>query len=108
MNSMFRFLVPAGALLLAMGAAIPVRAQAPAPEDLSRGVARISLMDGEVSVRRGDSGEWVVGVINAPLLTADQIATGPNSRAEVQFDAANMLRIGGNAEIHMAQLENRR
>ena len=65
----FRFLFPAGALLLAMGAAIPVWAQAPAAEDLSRGVARISLMDGEVSVRRGDSGEWVAGVINAPLMT---------------------------------------
>jgi hypothetical protein len=104
----FRFLLPAGALLLAMGAAIPARAQAPAPEDLSRGVARIGLMDGEVSVRRGDSGEWVAGVINAPLMTDDRVATGQNSRAEVQFDSANVLRIGGNAEIHLAVLENGR
>jgi len=95
-------------LLLLVGAAIPARAQAPAPEDLSRGVARISLMDGEVSVRRGDSGEWVAGVINAPLMTDDRIATGQNSRAEVQFDSANILRIGGNAEIHLALLENGR
>jgi hypothetical protein len=65
-------------------------------------------MNGDVSVRRGDSGDWVAGVINAPLLTADQISTGPDSRAEVQFDSANMLRIGGNAEIHLAQLEDRR
>jgi len=104
----FRFLVPVGALLLAMGATIPARAQAPAPEDLSRGVARIGLMDGEVSVRRGDSGEWVAGVINAPLMTDDRISTGQNSRAEVQFDSANVLRIGGNAEIHLALLENGR
>src|ERR1035438_6811078 len=104
----FRFLLPAGALLLAMGAAIPARAQTPAPEDLSRGVARIGLMDGEVSVRRGDSGEWVAGVINAPLMTDDRIATGQNSRAEVQFDSANVLRIGGNSEIHLAQLEDGR
>jgi len=100
----FRFSILTGALLLAVGAAIPARA----PEDLKRGVARISLMDGEVSVRRGDSGEWVAGVINAPLLTDDRIATGQNSRAEVQFDAANILRIGGNAEIHLAQLESGR
>src|SRR5271165_5319319 len=99
-----RFLVLAGALLLAVGAAIPARAQD--SDDLKRGVARISLMDGEVSVRRGDSGEWVAGVINAPLMTDDRIATGQNSRAEVQFDAANILRIGGNAEIHLAMLEN--
>jgi len=97
-----------GVLLLALGAAIPAWAQAPASEDLSRGVARISLMDGEVTVRRGDSGEWVAGVINAPLMTDDRIATGQNSRAEVQFDSANVLRIGGNAEIHLALLENGR
>ena len=104
----FRVLVLAGALFAAVGAAIPARAQAPAPEDLSRGVARISLMDGDVSVRRGDSGEWVAGVINAPLMTDDRIATGQNSRAEVQFDSVNILRIGGNAQIHLALLENGR
>ena len=104
----FQFLVGVGALVLAAGAGSPVRAQAPAPEDLIHGVARISLMEGEVSVRRGDSGEWVAGVINAPLLTDDRIATGQNSRAEVQLDAGNVLRIGGNAEIHLALLETGR
>ena len=102
----FKFLVPAGALLFAIEAGIPARAQA--PEDLSHGVARISLMEGEVTVRRGDSGEWVAGVINAPLMTDDRVATGQNSRAEVQFDTANVLRIGGNAEVHLAQLESGR
>jgi hypothetical protein len=101
-----RFLALTGAALLSAGVFTPVRAQD--PDDLKRGVARISLMNGDVSVRRGDSGDWVAGVINAPLLTADQISTGPNSRAEVQFDSANMLRIGGNAEMHLAQLEDRR
>jgi hypothetical protein len=95
-----------GAALLSAGVLTPVRAQD--PDDLKRGVARISLMNGEVSVRRGDSGDWVAGVVNAPLLTGDQISTGANSRAEVQFDSANMLRIGANAEIHLAQLEDRR
>ena len=85
-------LVSVAALLLAMGAAAPVRAQSSAAQDLLHGVARISLMDGEVSVQRGDSGEWVAGVINAPLMTGDRIATGQNSRAEIQFDAANLLR----------------
>jgi hypothetical protein len=104
----WRFLVAVSALLLTFGAVTPGLAQSPAPEDLLRGVARISLMDGEVTVRRGDSGEWVAGVINAPLLTDDRIATGQNSRAEVQFDSANVLRIGGNAEVHLVALENGR
>jgi hypothetical protein len=99
----FRFLALTGTVLLAAGLSTPVRAQD--PDDMQRGVARISLMNGEVSVRRGDSGEWVAGVINAPLLSDDRISTGPNSRAEVQFDAANILRIGGNAEVRLTQLE---
>jgi len=47
----------------------------------------------------------VAGVINAPLLADDHISTGPNSRAEVEFDAANLLRLGGTAEIRIAALE---
>jgi len=96
----------AGAFLLTSGLVAPVRAQD--PEDLRRGVARISLINGEVNVRRGDAGEWVAAVINAPLMSEDRIATGPNSRAEVQFDSANVLRIGGNAELRLAQLDYNR
>jgi hypothetical protein len=98
-----RWLALAGATLLLAGAVRPLRAQD--PDDLKRGVARISLINGEVSVRRGDAGEWVAGVINAPLLTGDSISTAPNSRAEVQFDSANILRIGGNAEVRLSELE---
>jgi hypothetical protein len=90
-------------MLAATGAIAPIHAQD--PDDLKRGVARISLINGDVNVRRGDSGDWVAGVINAPLLTDDHIATGPNSRAEIQFDAANVLRIGANADLHLSQLE---
>jgi hypothetical protein len=98
-----RLMGAAGAVLMAAGLFTPARAQD--PDDLKRAVARISLMNGEVSVRRGDSADWVAGVINAPLLADDRISTGPNSRAEVQFDAVNALRIGGNAEVRVAQLE---
>ena len=59
----FRFLIFAGAVLALAGSLTPVRAQD--PDDLKRGVGRISLINGDVSVRRGDSGEWVAGVMNA-------------------------------------------
>jgi hypothetical protein len=104
----FRFVALAGAVVMAIGGLTPMRAQevsAQDQDDQRRGVARISLMDGEVSVRRGDSGDWVAGVINAPLMSDDRIATGPNSRAEVQFDSSNLMRIGGNVEVRLAQLE---
>ena len=99
----FRYVALAGTAFLAAGLLSPAGAQD--PDDLQRGVARISVMNGEVSVRRGDAGEWVAGIVNAPLMSEDTISTGPNSRAEVQFDAANLLRIGGNAEVRFTQLE---
>src|SRR5450631_4219691 len=105
-TSTFRFLALTGTLLLTAGFFTTARAQD--PDDLKRGVARISLMNGDVSVRRGDSGEWVAGVINAPLLTDDRVATGPNSRAEVQFDASNLVRLGANGELRLTQLESAR
>jgi hypothetical protein len=89
--------------LLFAGLLGPVFAQD--ADDQQRGVARISLAEGQVSVRRGDSGDWVAAVMNAPLMSGDQIATGPNSRAEIQFDAANVLRMGGNADLRLMDLQ---
>ncbi|HWB87225.1 MAG TPA: DUF6600 domain-containing protein [Bryobacteraceae bacterium] len=101
-----RFWALAGAAVLTAGIWTPARAQD--PDDLKRGVGRISLINGSVSVQRGDSGDWVSAAINAPLLSGDQISTGPDSRAEIQFDRADILRIGGNAQVKMADLENQR
>jgi FecR protein len=98
-----RFLAVTAAVLGIAGGFTPARAQD--QDDLKRGVARISVMNGDVSVRRGDSGDWVAGVINAPMLTGDNLGTGPNSRAEVQFDAANLLRLGANGDLRLTQLE---
>jgi hypothetical protein len=78
------------------------------PEDLRRGVARISFMSGEVSIERGDSGEWMAAALNAPVLGNDRISTGANSRAEVQFENATVLRIGGGADLTVTQLEANR
>lgn len=80
-----------------------------AEEDESgRGVARISLMNGDVSVRRGDSGDWVAAAVNAPLSVEDTVVTGANSRAELQLDWANLIRLSSNAEVRLAELEDQR
>jgi len=104
--SKFRFMAFAAAALAVAGLITPVHAQD--PDDAQRAVARISLINGDVSVRRGDSGDAVAGAINAPLVADDNIATGPNSRAEIEFDASNVMRMGANAQVHMAQLEYNR
>jgi len=73
-----------------------------------RGVARISLMNGDVSVRRGDTGDWTAAAINAPLVVEDRVLTGAGSRAELQFDHANMVRIAADSEVRLAELGQER
>jgi uncharacterized membrane protein YgcG len=104
-----RFLL-LGALSLAALAqdAPPVQEDGFDPDSASRGVARLSVMNGEVEVRRGDSGDYVAAAINAPLVVGDRVLTGPGSRTEVQFDWANMIRVGADSEIRMAELQYHR
>ncbi len=73
-----------------------------------RGVARVSFMAGNVSVRRGDSGDLVAAIVNAPLTAGDRIVTAGDGRAEVQFDSANLIRIGPSSEIRLSELEYHR
>lgn len=77
-------------------------------DDPGRGVARIGLINGDVSMRRGDNGDWMAAAVNSPLVVYDQVATGANSRVEVQFDYATLVRLGGDSEIRLSQLENRK
>jgi len=68
------------------------------------GVARISLVQGDVSTLRGDSKDWVATTANAPVMRGDTMATGPGSRTELQLDYANVLRLDQGAEAKVAEL----
>ena len=94
--------------ILAATLSFPLRAQDDAEDDPSRGVARISLINGDVSVRRGDTGEFVAAAINSPVIALDRVVTGVNSRAEIQLDYANYMRLADDAEVRLSQLEYRR
>jgi len=102
---MFRKLLPAlvVAVLTTGGAGAQDEGQ-----EQGRGVARLSLISGDVSVRRGDTNEWVAAAINAPLLSQDRVLTGMGSRTEVQFDASNFARLADGGELRLADIENRR
>jgi hypothetical protein len=70
-----------------------------------RAVARISVLNGDVSVRRGDSGDVIAAAVNAPVMVGDAILTGSSSRGEVQLDSANMLRFAPNSEVRFAGMD---
>jgi hypothetical protein len=73
--------------------------------DTSPGVARISLIQGDVSAQRGDTGDWSAAALNQPLVGGDRISTGDGSQAELQLDHSNILRLGNNAQAKIATLE---
>src|ERR1700737_1334678 len=75
-----------------------------APAETDQGVARISLIHGDVSTQRGDSGDWSAATLNQPVMTADKVSTGDNARAELQLDFATILRLGPNSQANMSNL----
>jgi hypothetical protein len=75
----------------------------PAPDE-KNGVARIGLIQGDVSTQRGDSKDWSAAVVNAPLLAGDRISTGDKARAEIQLDYANLLRVAEHTQANITQL----
>jgi hypothetical protein len=74
-------------------------------DDLGHGVARISVINGDVSVRRGDTGDWIAAAVNTPLVVLDSVTAGDASRAEIQLDYANMIRLAANTEVRFSELE---
>jgi hypothetical protein len=72
--------------------------------EVSPGVGRISLIHGDVSTQRGDSGDWAAAALNQPIVSGDQVSTGERSRSEVQLDHANILRLGDSSQAKIATL----
>jgi hypothetical protein len=75
----------------------------PAPVE-NNAVARVSLIHGDVSTQRGDSGSWTAAVVNAPVLGGDRVSTGDKARTELQLDYANTLRLAEHSQANITQL----
>ncbi|HXJ94900.1 MAG TPA: DUF6600 domain-containing protein [Terriglobia bacterium] len=74
------------------------------PQQPQSAVGRISIIDGNLSTQRSDSGSWVADTINTPVVPGDQLSTGPHSRAEIELDYANVLRLDHDAQVRVADL----
>ena len=75
--------------LIGLAAAHYVRAQEPVVDPPGR-VARLSLMDGEVSVAPAGTEEWADGVLNRPITSGDRLWVGTDGRAELQIGTASV------------------
>ncbi|MGA9448356.1 MAG: DUF6600 domain-containing protein [Candidatus Sulfotelmatobacter sp.] len=77
------------------------------PARVDQGVGRISMIHGDVSTQRGDSGTWSAAVLNQPVVNGDKVSTAAGGRAEVQLDFANILRLGSNAQANIANFTHK-
>jgi hypothetical protein len=75
--------------LIGLAAAHYVRAQEPVVDPPGR-VARLSLMDGEVSLAPAGTEEWADGVLNRPITSGDRLVVGADGRAELQVGTASV------------------
>lgn len=69
-------------------------------------VARISFISGEVKIKRVDNDEWEKAVLNLPLVEGDEIATGADSRLEMQLNNHAHIRLDSEAYLKFSVLKD--
>ena len=81
-------------------------AVAPGPEAVTQNVrvVRLSDVEGTVQIVRNNQTEFSHAVMNMPLTEGTQIETGPDGRAEVEFEDGSVTRITPNSSLTLAKL----
>lgn len=69
-------------------------------------VVRVSLLRGDVSLRRAGSKNWEKAALNLPLVEGDRLATGADAHVEIQIDARNFVRLGEYATLDIITLRD--
>ncbi|HKC63991.1 MAG TPA: DUF6600 domain-containing protein [Pyrinomonadaceae bacterium] len=70
-------------------------------------VARVTLIRGDVQLKRADSRAWETAHVNLPLVEGDTLATtGQDARLEIQIDARNFVRIGPDSVLRIVTLRD--
>ncbi len=88
-------------------AAAPLLAQGP-PQggDPPSRVARLNLMNGQVSFRPGSVEEWTAATLNYPLTTGDHLWSDAGSRTEMHV-GSTAIRMGSETALAFLNLDDR-
>jgi hypothetical protein len=92
------------ACLIALAGAPAARAL-DSPVDPPGRVARLSLIEGEVSFAPAGTDEWAEAVLNRPLTSEDRLSVGVDGRAEVQVGSAT-VHLNRNAQFGFIELDD--
>jgi hypothetical protein len=91
--------------LLCYGSVLGAAIDDEIPEVTAR-VARATFVKGDVQVRRAGSADWEQVSQDLPFVEGDEIATGDESRLEVQLDSKTFLRLDENSYLNVAGLKD--
>jgi Family of unknown function (DUF6600) len=69
-------------------------------------VVRISLIKGEVTLKRKGNTDWERARVNFPLVEGDTVSTDRESQLELQIDARNFVRLGSNSMLSIQTLRD--
>jgi hypothetical protein len=78
----------------------------PGPEAVNQNVrvVRLSDVEGTVQIVRNQQTEFSHAVMNMPLTEGTAIETGPDGRAEVEFEDGSVVRITPNSSLNLTKL----
>ncbi|HEX8097170.1 MAG TPA: DUF6600 domain-containing protein [Pyrinomonadaceae bacterium] len=74
--------------------------------DVTARVMRLSYLRGDVSLRRAGETRWESARLNYPLVEGDTLATGSDSRVEIQIDSRNFMRLAENTVLRVVTLRD--
>ena len=86
-------------------AAVVILSAAAFASDPPGRVARLQYMSGEVSLQPGGVNDWVPGVVNRPMTTADRLWTDKNSRAELHLGSA-AIRVSSETSLTLTNVSD--
>ncbi|HEU4624644.1 MAG TPA: DUF6600 domain-containing protein [Steroidobacteraceae bacterium] len=103
-SSLLSRLAAAGFLCLVVGLA---RAQSDVPPeaDPPDRAARLSFVEGEVSLQPAGEEDWASAVLNRPLTTGDKLWTDKDARAEIQVGPA-AVRLGSDTGFSFLNVDD--
>ena len=97
-------------LLLLFSITVTARAQddddEPDDYDVKARVVRISLISGQVNLKRNGNQDWEQVRLNYPLVEGDTVATDKDSQLEIQIDARNFVRLAPNTVLRFVTLRD--
>src|SRR5258705_10280187 len=74
--------------------------------DVKARVVRISLISGDVNLKRTGNTDWERAKLNLPLVEGDTVSTDRQSRLEIQIDARNFVRLGADTVLRIITLRD--